>query len=106
SALFFCVTLAAAALSLAILSPGSGQMPDTGWDLFGAIASTAAVALFCPQRLIRVGAALLAAAEVVCYLVPSAVGGNVGRLTAVFGAVAVLAFSPRHRVVAAPNTAV
>lgn len=96
-----CGSLGATALALALKSPGTGQMPFTARDLAGAAAATAAVAILCPQRLVRVGAALLILAEVLCFLVPSAVGVNVGRLTAVFGAAAVLAFSPRHRAAAA-----
>jgi hypothetical protein len=87
-------------IALALLSPGAGRMPFSGRDLFGALCATAAVAVLCPQRLLRIGAALMATAEIFFFLVPSSVGVNVGRLTAVFGATAVLAFSPRHRLAA------
>jgi hypothetical protein len=95
-----CGVLIGVGLVLAVLSPGSGRMPFSARDLFGALCATAAVALLCPQRLARVGAAVFAAAEIFFFLVPSSVGVNIGRLTAVFGAAAVLAFSPWHRLAA------
>src|SRR4051812_12858804 len=99
-AAYMCGTLGTVGLALALASPGSGRMPFSALDLVGALCSTAAVALLCPQRLVRVGAAVLAVTEIMCFLVPSAVGVNVGRLTAVFGAAVVLAFSPWHRLAA------
>ncbi len=95
-----CVTLLSVGLVLALLSPSSGRMPFSARDLFGALCGTAAVALLCPQRLARIGAAVIASAEFFFFLVPSSVGVNIGRLVAVFGAAAVLAFSPRHRLAA------
>jgi hypothetical protein len=93
------VLLAAAAV-VATLSPGAGRMPFSLRDLLAALGATAAVALLCPQPPIRATAVSVAVAEVVCYLVPSSVGVNIGRLTAVFGAAVVLAFSPWHRIAA------
>lgn len=96
-----CGALLGVGIALALLSPGSGRMPFSARDLFGALCMTVAIAVLCPQRIARIGAALIAAAEIFFFIVPSSVGVNIGRLTAVFGAAVVIAYSPRHRLAAA-----
>ena len=87
-------------VATAVLFPGQGNMPfsliDCSWDL--AIALT----LFCltprHQRVVRTGILLYALTLVGSYLVPSPIGGNVGRLGDCLALpVAALLLWPRRR---------
>jgi hypothetical protein len=65
---------------LAVLFPDAGVMPTTVLDVLPALGATAAVALLCRLRVLRVAAALVAGACVVFLVMPGAVGTNVTRL--------------------------
>jgi hypothetical protein len=81
------VLAAAALLPVALLNalfPEGGSEPFVASAFWPALAALVALALALPreQRVLRAGAALYALAVVLCFLVPTAVGGNVTRLAA------------------------
>jgi hypothetical protein len=63
-----------------VIFPGAGQMPYPWWHMAVALLITGVVALVCPDRTVRAGCAIVAAATVFFFLVPSPVGTNVVRL--------------------------
>jgi hypothetical protein len=67
---------------VAVLFPGDGPMPYPATDWLWEMAVAAAVGLLAGRRYraVAAGAALFAAAATISELVPSALGGNVGRL--------------------------
>jgi hypothetical protein len=82
------IALAAAGLvpvvALTAVFPEGGSEPFVASAFWPALAALVALALWLPrdQRVLRVGAALYAVAVVACFLIPTAVGGNVTRLAA------------------------
>src|SRR5207344_339407 len=85
------------ALTVALLFPGSGKMPFTLTDTIPAGLCCLGVALFCPNRAVRVTVALLACSLPVFLLVPGAVGDNVTRLAWVCSVPLVVAYAPLRR---------
>jgi hypothetical protein len=75
------IVLLGAAVAEILLFPGAGQMPYPWWHMLIAVAMTVTVAIACPNRTIRTGCAIAAAATVLFYFVPSPVGTNMVRLS-------------------------
>jgi hypothetical protein len=81
---------AAGAVSIALLGagavqvlafPGGGEMPYPWLHMVIALIMITAVAIVCPSRTIRTGCAVVGAATILFYLVPSPVGTNVVRMS-------------------------
>ncbi len=81
----------------ALLFPGSGQMPFTLTDVVPSGLCCLGVALFCPNRVVRVAVLLVACALPVFLIVPGAVGDNVTRLSWVCSVPLVVAYAPLRR---------
>jgi hypothetical protein len=77
---------------LALLFPGSGTMPTTVTDVLPALLVTTGVGVLCRQPVLRVGAALTAAATLLFLALPGPVGENMTRLAWVVGAPLVIAY--------------
>jgi hypothetical protein len=73
-------TLVVAGIVQIVVFPGAGQMPYPWWHMVIALLITSVVAIVCPDRTVRAGCAIAAAATVFFFLVPSPVGTNVVRL--------------------------
>jgi hypothetical protein len=84
-------------VGMALLFPGTGQMPFHPTDLIPATLMCIGVALFCPTRVVRVSALLLMLALPVFLAVPGAIGNNVTRLAWICAAPIVVAYSPLRR---------
>lgn len=92
---------------LAVAFPEGGKQPFVASAFYPALAGVVVIGLLIPreeseigQRVLRIGAALYAAALIAAYLLPSAVGGNVDRLGALLAgpiAACVLAGDSRVR---------
>ena len=89
--------LVAVAVVMAVLFPGSGRMPFTITDTIPSGLCCLGVALFCPNRTVRVTVALLACSLPIFLLVPGAVGDNVTRLAWVCSVPLVVAYAPLRR---------
>jgi hypothetical protein len=85
------------ALATALLFPGSGRMPFTITDVVPAGLCCLGVALFCPNRTVRVTVGLVACCLPVFLLVPGAVGDNITRLAWVCSVPLVVAYAPLRR---------
>jgi hypothetical protein len=79
-AIALAAVLGGLALVLAVMSPEVGRMPFPWWHLALVLLITGVVAAICPQRYVRCGSALVAAAAVVFFVVPGAVGTNIDRI--------------------------
>ncbi|HZE50922.1 MAG TPA: hypothetical protein VE074_15230 [Jatrophihabitantaceae bacterium] len=91
------VLLGVIGLSMALLFPGTGEMPFLWTDLVPAGLCCIGVALFCPQRVVRTSALLLLLALPIFLAAPGAIGNNVTRLAWICAAPVVLAYSPLRR---------
>lgn len=71
-------------VALVVVFPEGGTEPFVPSAFWPALAALLALSLLLPrdERLLRAGAALYAVALVLCFVVPTAVGGNVTRLAA------------------------
>ncbi|HEX5395966.1 MAG TPA: hypothetical protein VFX74_02630, partial [Candidatus Limnocylindria bacterium] len=67
-------------VTLGVISPGTGQMPYPWWHMLIGEVIVGALALMCPQRVIRAACAVLALAVLAFYITPQAVGTNIIRL--------------------------
>src|SRR5882757_1991133 len=94
---FAAVLLGVIGLSMALLFPGTGEMPFLWTDLVPAGLCCIGVALFCPQRVVRTSALLLLLALPIFLAAPGAIGNNVTRLAWICAAPVVLAYSPLRR---------
>jgi hypothetical protein len=74
-------------LLLTLVFPEGGTEPFVGSAFWPAFISLVVFALLLPreQRVLRTGVALYALAVVACFVIPSAVGGNITRLAALAG---------------------
>ncbi len=75
-------------LALAVLFPEGGTQPFAGSAFWAPLAAVLALALLAgrEQRVLRTGILLYALLLVAAFVIPSAVGGNAGRLGALMGA--------------------
>ncbi|MEZ0067207.1 hypothetical protein ABIA32_003220 [Streptacidiphilus sp. MAP12-20] len=76
-----------------LLFPSSGVDPITVSTVAFTLASALAVGWLCPRswRTVRIGSAVYAVGAALCWMVPTPIGGNVGRLALVFASVVLLA---------------
>jgi hypothetical protein len=84
-------------VGMALLFPGSGQMPFRPTDLIPAMLMCIGVALFCPTRVVRTSALLLMLALPIFLAVPGAIGNNATRLAWICAAPIAVAYSPLRR---------
>ena len=80
AAIVLALVLGGVGLLLAMLVPGAGRMPFPWWHLVLAVSVAAIVATICPQHQIRAGCVIVAAASVVFFAEPAAVGTNMVRI--------------------------
>jgi hypothetical protein len=80
-----------------LLFPGSGTMPFHLSDVVPAGLCCLGVALFCPNRVVRVTVALIAGSLPIFLIIPGAVGDNVTRLAWVCAVPLVVAYAPLKR---------
>ena len=97
-----CATVAAGGLlalggGMAIFFPGTGTMPFRWIDAIPAGLCCAAVAIFCPNRLVRSAAGIVLIAIPLFLIVPGAVGANITRLAWVCAVPVVVAWAPLPR---------
>lgn len=81
TATWLAAALVAAGAVQMIVFPGAGEMPYPWWHMAISFVEITAVAIVCPNRTIRIGCAIAAAATVFFFLVPSPVGTNMVRLS-------------------------
>jgi hypothetical protein len=86
--------IAVTAAGLAVLFPGTGQMPSPWLQVLPAVPAALAVALACPQRVIRAGGVMVAVIALLTLVVPTSVGENITRIVWVFAAPLVIAYAP------------
>ncbi len=91
------VLLGALGLSMALLFPGTGEMPFHATDLIPAALCCLGVALCCPTRVVRASALLLMLALPIFLAAPGAIGNNVTRLAWICAAPVAVAYSPLRR---------
>ncbi len=91
------VLLGALGLSMALLFPGTGEMPFHATDLIPAALCCVGVALCCPTRVVRASALLLMLALPIFLAAPGAIGNNVTRLAWICAAPVAVAYSPLRR---------
>jgi hypothetical protein len=72
--------LVAAAVVETLMFPGQGQMPYPWWHMAIAVVTIGVVAAVCPDRTVRAVCAVVAAATLLFFFVPSPVGTNMMRL--------------------------
>jgi hypothetical protein len=84
-------------IGMAVLFPGTGEMPFQATDLVPAGLCCVGVALFCPTRVVRSAALLLLLALPIFLAAPGAIGNNVTRLAWICAAPVALAYSPLRR---------
>jgi hypothetical protein len=89
--------LAALGIGMAVLFPGTGEMPFVATDLVPAGLMCIGVALFCPTKVVRTSALLLLIALPVFLIAPGAIGNNVTRLAWICAAPVAVAYSPLRR---------
>jgi hypothetical protein len=97
-----CGAVAAAGLvalggGMAILFPGTGTMPFRWIDAIPAGLCCAAVAIFCPNRVVRTAAAIVLVSIPLFLVVPGAVGANITRLAWVCAVPVAVACAPLPR---------
>lgn len=84
-------------VGMALLFPGTGEMPFQATDLVPAGLMCVGVALFCPTRVVRTSALLLLLALPVFLIAPGAIGNNVTRLAWICAAPVAVAYSPLRK---------
>jgi hypothetical protein len=84
-------------ISMALLFPGTGEMPFHVTDLIPAALCCIGVALCCPTRVVRASALLLMVALPIFLIAPGAIGNNVTRLAWICAAPVAVAYSPLRR---------
>jgi hypothetical protein len=89
-------------IGMALLFPGTGQMPFQATDMVPAGLCCIGVALFCPTRVVRTSALLLLLALPIFLAAPGAIGNNVTRLAWICAAPVAVAYSPLRRRLLAP----
>jgi hypothetical protein len=89
-------------IAMALLFPGTGQMPFQPTDMVPAALCCIGVALFCPTRVVRTSALLLLLALPIFLAAPGAIGNNVTRLAWICAAPVAVAYSPLRRWLLAP----
>jgi hypothetical protein len=91
------VLLAILGASMALLFPGTGEMPFHPTDLIPACLCCIGVALCCPTRVVRAAALLLMLALPIFLLAPGAIGNNVTRMAWICAVPVTVAYSPLRR---------
>ena len=91
------VLLAMLGASMALLFPGTGEMPFHPTDLIPACLCCIGVALCCPTRVVRAAALLLMLALPVFLVAPGAIGNNVTRMAWICAVPVTVAYSPLRR---------
>jgi hypothetical protein len=89
--------LAVLGVGMALLFPGTGEMPFKATDLVPAGLCCIGVALFCPTRLVRTAALVLMLALPIFLVAPGAIGNNVTRLAWICAAPVAVAYSPLRK---------
>ena len=97
AAVALAVLLGVLGIGMALLFPGTGEMPFLVTDLVPAGLCCIGVALFCPQRVVRTSAILLLLALPIFLAAPGAIGNNVTRLAWICAAPVAVAYSPLRR---------
>src|SRR6266496_500630 len=91
------VLLAILGASMALLFPGTGEMPFHPTDLIPACLCCIGVALCCPTRVVRAAALLLMLALPIFLVAPGAIGNNVTRMAWICAVPVTVAYSPLRR---------
>jgi hypothetical protein len=102
AAIYAAATLAVAAVVQMLMLPGAGEMPFPWWHMLIALTIVTAVGIVCPDRTIRTGCAIAAAAVLLFYFVPSPVGTNIVRLVWLLPVPTVLAAGKLPKTVLVP----
>ncbi len=89
--------LASLGASMALLFPGTGEMPFHPTDLIPACLCCIGVALCCPTRVVRAAALLLMLALPIFLVAPGAIGNNVTRMAWICAVPVTVAYSPLRR---------